>query len=191
MSLEELVSRLVALPMRPAVVAIEGHGSSGKSALAQQLSAQLDAVIVTGDDFYRVMPEEERAALTPEQGYRLYFDDERMRDEAIVPLKTGRPASYRRYGWEHGGGLGALVELPARPFVIVERTYVTRPELRPLYDFVVYVKTPPGLRQARITARRWPSEPAWPERWAAAELWFYRQEHPEDYADIIVSGASP
>nr|WP_092263219.1 AAA family ATPase [Deinococcus reticulitermitis] len=179
----------MALPTRPAMIAVEGHGGSGKSTLARKLAEHLDAVIITGDDFYRVMPEEERAALNPEQGYRLYFDDERMRDEALLPLKAGKPARYRQYNWEHGGGLGAVVELPACPFVIVERTYVTRPELRSLYDFIVYVKTPPAERQARLAARTW-DDPVWTARWEAAELWFHMQENPEEYADAVVSGAS-
>ncbi|WP_168734812.1 uridine kinase [Deinococcus sp. KSM4-11] len=190
MTVDALVSKIRALPRRPALIAVEGQGGSGKSTLAQRLAAALDGVVVTGDDFYRVMPEPERAALTPEEGYRRYFDDDRLRDEAIVPLKAGHPARYRRYNWEQGGGLGAWVDVPASPFVIVERTYVTRPELRGLYDFIVYVDTPTPMRMARLDARGWNGDSAWPARWEAAEVWFQQQERPQAYADAIVRGDS-
>ena len=46
------------------IVAVDGHSAAGKSAFADRLSQRVDASIVHGDDFYRVMDDSERERLT-------------------------------------------------------------------------------------------------------------------------------
>lgn len=77
--------------------AIDGHSAAGKSTFAAALAARLDAALVPGDDFYRVMNDEDRAQLSPSEGIERYFDWERMHSEVLVPLRAGRDAIYRRY----------------------------------------------------------------------------------------------
>jgi uridine kinase len=75
---------------RPLVIAIDGRSGAGKSTLARQVLAVVDAALVEGDLFYREMPHDQRAALTPEEAVANYFDWERLRDQALVPLRRGR-----------------------------------------------------------------------------------------------------
>ena len=84
------------------MVAIDGHSAAGKSTFAAALAARLDAALVPGDDFYRVMKNEERAQLSPSEGVERYFDWERMRAEVLVRLRDGRDAVYRPYDWGSG-----------------------------------------------------------------------------------------
>jgi hypothetical protein len=53
-------------------VAVDGHSAAGKSSFARMVVEGVDAVLVTGDDFYRVMGEADRGQLSPRQGIDRY-----------------------------------------------------------------------------------------------------------------------
>lgn len=128
---------------------------------------------MAGDDFYRVMEEQERSSLTPTEGVARYFDWERLRSEVLTPLRAGRPATYRRYDWGTNR-LGDTVSVMARGIVLIEGIYVTRPELIDAFALAVVVLTSDATRRARVYARR-ENPPTWIRRWEAAEdLYFER-----------------
>jgi hypothetical protein len=89
-----------------AVIAIDGPGGSGKSTLAAELSARMEGrgqvTVVHGDDFYRPMAAGGRLLVSPWDGYRLYFDWQRLRDQVLAPLVAGTPGRYQRYDWPTG-----------------------------------------------------------------------------------------
>jgi uridine kinase len=120
---------------------MDGGGGAGKSTLAREVAAIVDrSTIVEGDDFYRVMDEDERAALRPDTGYDRYFDSERLRDEVLVPLRARDPARYRRFDWDAAKRHGlttTVVEVKPHGVVIVEGVYCNRPELSELRPFCV------------------------------------------------------
>lgn len=71
------------------MLAIDGMSAAGKSTLATLVVEQLpDAELIRGDDFYRVMDNDERFTLSPEQGYRQDFDWQRLRREVLDPLRA-------------------------------------------------------------------------------------------------------
>jgi hypothetical protein len=59
-------------------------------------------VVVHGDDFYRPLPSAERLALDAAQGYRQYFDWERLRDQVLQPLRSGGVSRHQHYDWGSG-----------------------------------------------------------------------------------------
>lgn len=174
---------------RPVLVGIEGRSGSRKSFLSERLSKALGCSVIHGDDFYSVMPEDERAALTPEQGYALYFDWQRLRLEALNPLKARCTARFQRYDWERGSALKGWIRVAPAEVVIVEGVYLGRPELRSFFDVLVYISTPESERRQRLKARTW-DDPAWTARWDAAEGWYHDHHEPEEKAQFVVSGAS-
>ena len=91
-AIEDAVRALQAETNGPVVVAVDGHSASGKSTFAAALATRLAAAVVHVDDFYRDMPEVDRLALSASEGISRYFDWERLRAEALVPLAAGRPA---------------------------------------------------------------------------------------------------
>ena len=168
------------------VVAIDGMSTAGKSTLATAVAKALtDATLIPGDDFYRVMNDETRLLLTPEQGYHEDFDWQRLRDEVLVPLREGRPARYQRYDWSTGE-LGSWAVVESTRIVIVEGVYVSRPELRQLFDLVIWVEAPANTRFARQAQRD--DSPAWVDRWDRAEQFFVRTHDPAGTADLVVTG---
>ena len=169
------------------MVAIDGPGGSGKSVLASELGSVLKANIVQGDDFYRVMDEFDRLSLGPEQGYRQYFDWERLRGEVLEPLTTGQVARYRRFDWAQGQ-LGSIVAVALGNLTIIEGVYSFRPELRGYYDCSIYVDTPSKERLQRLKDRG--DSAMWIQRWTAAEDWYLAHELSKTDVDIVVSGAA-
>ncbi|HEY6418068.1 MAG TPA: hypothetical protein VIX59_03610 [Candidatus Binataceae bacterium] len=171
------------------VAAIDGAGGAGKSTLAAGIRHQLGELvsIVRGDDFYRPLHSDERAQLDAEYGYRNFFDWQRMRDEALVPLRAGTDTKYQPYDWL-SGQLRGWIEVKRKPIIVVEGVYSTRPELRDLIDVAVFVDTPRETRLARMQARA-QNETNWIERWMAAEDWYLEHVRPMETADFVVNGS--
>lgn len=168
------------------LIAVDGAGGSGKTTLAAALVDALGATIVHGDDFYRPMPDAQRERLTAEEGYRRYFDWERLRDQVLAPLHAGAPARYQRYDWLTGE-LGGWDDIRAGTTVIVEGVYTARPELAALYDLAVYVDTARETCLQRVRSRNENPE-AWIMRWRSAEDFYIDTTSPQTRAGLVVRG---
>jgi uridine kinase len=173
-----------------ALIAIDGMGGSGKSTLAAAVALLGSAVVVHGDDFCRPMDADERAGLTPAQGYDRYFDWERLRDEVLTPLTTGRDAAYRCYDWStQAVATDATRTVERNGIVLVEGVYTARPELADHYDLVVYVETPPDESMRRLRARGDDHGPIdWEARWRLAEEHYLTTTRPRERADLVIPG---
>jgi uridine kinase len=180
-----------------ALIGIDGTGGSGKSTLAEELAAVLrgpdDATTVTvvhGDDFYREMNGDERARLSPAEGYELYYDWERLREEVLAPLTSGYSGSYRRYDWPSGRiAPGELHRVPHTGYVIVEGVQTVRPELAGYYDLTVFVDAPFDVAMERMLARGHDHGPGdWEQRWQASEKYYFATTEPWKRLDITVKG---
>jgi len=177
---------------RSIVVALDGHSGAGKSTLAAAVAERIDAAVVHVDDFYRDMPESERLELTAEQGVDRYFDWERLRAEAIIPLGQRTRAQYRRFDWASGHGLTNDISLDPRDVVLLEGVYAARPEFEDLLDLKVLVELPDAAREqrraqrARSVSRDDPD--GWDARWNAAERHYFRVIRPQQTFDLIVRG---
>lgn len=181
----DLVSRQ---PRRPLVVAVDGASAAGTSTLAAAVGRRLAAGVVAGDDFYRDMPEERRRALTAAEGVDLYFDWQRLRREALGPLRAGRAARYRPFDWRAGAGLAEqVVEVAPTPVIVVDGVYSGRPELGDVVDVAVLVETPATERRRRLVARGHGNDAWWP-RWDAAENLYFATVRPPSSYDLVVPG---
>lgn len=173
---------------RPLVIALDGPSAAGTTTLAAVLARELYASVVHMDDFYRDMPHHQRWGLTAVEGVDLYFDWQRLRREALEPLKAGRPAPFRPYSWQPEGGLAVEpVTIAPADVVIAEGVYSARPELADLVDLAVPVETPAEERRRRMVARGHGSDEWWP-RWGAAEEYYFDAVRPRDSFDLIVPG---
>jgi len=188
-TIHEVTEALGALrSTRPTVlVAIDGPSGSGKSTLAAILAQRLGAMVVAGDDFYRVLEPADRLALGPEDGYRRYFDWERLQAQVLQPVRRGQVARYERFDWGLQR-LGAEVEVPALGVILVEGVYSFRPELRPFYDWSILVETPREERLKRMQARG-ENDENWIARWDASERWYFANALSHSDVDAVVSGA--
>lgn len=171
----------------PVTVGVDGHSAAGKSTFASRLTDHLNAALVNGDHFYRVMEPGERARLGPAEGVDLYYDWERMRDEALAPLYRGDTARYRPYDWDANTLGSRTITVAPRQVVIVEGLFVSRPDLDSINDLVVLIVADPQVRRGRQLARSDASD-TWLKRWDAAERWYFDHVRPPKRFDVIVNG---
>lgn len=167
------------------LLAIDGRGGVGKTTLASELSSRLDGAVVAVDDFHRVMNETTRYRLGPEEGCMQYCDWQRLRDQVLIPLRRNEPAEYERFDWVLRR-LGTLARAEPSGAVIIEGVGSFRPELRPFYDYSIYVETPRDLCLARLKVRGHNNE-EWIPRWSASEDWYIQHFDPKAAVDIVVS----
>jgi uridine kinase len=185
----ERVSNAIEGLARPvALVAIDGYSGSGKSTLARLLVERHRASLVHMDDFYRVIDPDVRATLTPAEGINQYFDWQRVRGEALEPLRRGDPARFQRYDW-NTNQLGLWQDVEPAGVVIIEGIYSARPELADLMDLRVLVQTPHTVRLERQLARN-ENSADWIARWAAAEQLYFDDILQRNPADLVVVGHS-
>ncbi|MCU1466065.1 MAG: family ATPase [Actinomycetia bacterium] len=148
--------------------------------------------MIHGDDFYRDMDDTDRRKLSAIQGVDRYFDWQRLRNEALLPLTCRKSARFGCFNWAVGHGLTPPVIVDAREIVIVEGVYSARPEFDDLLDLRVLVEVSDQLREQRRQARpRTVSRDdpqGWDALWDAAESVYFDTIRPRSAFDLIVTG---
>jgi uridine kinase len=164
------------------VLAIDGHGGSGKSTIAAAVARATGAALVHTDDFF--------TGASPAPGTRWpmasYYEWQRLRIQALEPLRAGRPASFRRFDWEAGSGLDGVVTVDPTCLIVVEGVFSASPELAGQVDRAVFVDTPEPERTRRLRRRIAPEE--WDDDWLRAERDYFLTRPPSSF-DLIVPGA--
>jgi len=173
---------------RPVVIAIDGPSCSGKSILATAVALRSGASVLEGDDFYRdTLPSlsaAQREAMSDVAVVDAVIDWERLRDEGLLPLRAGHPATFLPYDWNaNDGRLAPPRMIPAAEVIILEGVYAARPELADLIDLAVYLGADPGLRADRY-AEREADDPEWQRFWERGERHYFSVVRPPASFDI-------
>lgn len=163
------------------VVALDGHGASGKSTIAAEVSGRIAVALVHTDSFFR-LPSHSRPPRLED-----YYDWERMRSEALEPLRSGRSAVFSEFDWEHSR-LGEDTTVCWHPVVLLEGVFSAAPQLADLVDISVLVTAPEQVRLERLRRRISPEE--WDSGWLAAEEIYFSSVRPPSSFDLVVSGGS-
>ena len=178
--LDDLAARVVDLAAgaSPAVVALDGHGSSGKTTLAGRLAAALPgaAAVLHTDD------------LAWYQG--VFGWDEILLSDVLPVVRAGRPLRLRPPAWVARSRPGAI-ELPGDlGFLVVEGVGISRPSLVEALDVVVWVETDEPTRLARDLPRLAAGEvsPDSYAAWLAEENAYTTHSRPWERADLVVHG---
>jgi len=182
------------------VVAIDGHGASGKSTAAESLCATTGASLVHTDDFFVPSgqgvagpdrPGPWRAPATPaeETGRRLasYYEVIRLRLEALEPLRAGHEAVFHAFDCDSGAVSGEVTRVKPSSLVLLEGVYSAAPELGDLVDKAIYVDTPEPERLRRL--RRSVAPEDWDAEWLRAEKEYFTGTRPLESSDLVIRGA--
>ncbi|WP_342737394.1 uridylate kinase [Bradyrhizobium sp. B117] len=161
--LEKLATRLLRVSLgRPVRVAIDGRTASGKTTLADEIASRVRSkgcpVIRTSiDGFHRPRAERYARGRYSAEGY--YYD---ARDLAAVktlllaPLgpKGNRLYRTQSFDLENDLPIGQEPQLaPANAILIVDGTFLQRPELRDDWDVTIFVKTSEQTSEHRGVTR--------------------------------------
>lgn len=172
---------------QPIVVAIDGPSCAGKSILATAVALRSGASVLEGDDFYQTvlarLTVAQRAAMSDHAVVDAVIDWERLRDEALLPLRAGQSATFQPYDWgADDGRLAHLKTIPAADVIIVDGVYAARPELADLVDVAVYLGVDPQTRADRYAARH--NDPDWTRFWERGEAHYFGVVRPPASFDL-------
>jgi uridine kinase len=165
-------------------IAVDGHGGSGKSSLANWLAKKLNAEIIHTDDI--------AGWDNPLNWWPLVIE------QVFEPIQAGaKTLSYpRSKGWENHH-LEPVVGQPVTDIMILEGVSSLRKEFRPYLSLGIFVDTPEGICLGRGIARdlstgksREELDKIWQE-WLKDEDAYMERDRPAKYADIVIDGTRP
>lgn len=153
------------------LVAIDGPSSSGKTTLARDVAAELAAPTVHMDDLY--------------PGWEGLREATALVAAWIVePLRSGRPARYRRWDWK-SSRYAEWVQLPAADVVVLEGCGSgARPGADAL-SALVWVEADEAVRYVRGMSRDQGFAPFW-DLWAAQERELFVADGTRQRADLVI-----
>jgi uridine kinase len=188
--LDAVAERRAALD-RPIVIAIDGPSCAGKSILANAVALRAGGSVLEGDDFYRTalrkLSVAQREAISDAGVVDAVIDWERLRDEALLPLRARHPATFQPYDWNADDGrLAPPKTIPAADVIIIDGVYAARPELADLVDLAVYLGVDPQTRASRYAARN--NDPDWARFWERGEAHYFVHLRPPASFDLQLDG---
>jgi hypothetical protein len=160
---------------RTRIVGVDGRAGAGKSTLARLLVDRMDATLVPTDDF---------ASWDDLAGWWPRFEA-----EVLVPLRTGRDATYQVRDWigdEFGRSLGPWRTARWTPVVVVEGVTCTRREAAAALSYRVWVEAGEATRLARGLRRDGETHRDLWLAWQRQEDAFFAVDRPATRADLIV-----
>jgi hypothetical protein len=172
-----VVSAVGASLGRPAIVALDGRSSSGKTTLAHRLEQSIaGAVTVHTDDI---------------AWWDSFFGwADLLAGGVLGPIRRGQAVAFRPPAWDERGRPGAI-ELPGdASVVIVEGVGASRREIAHLLDAAVWVQSDLNAIERRNAARVAAGEtnPSVVARWMQEEFPFVADQRPWERALVVVAG---
>ena len=164
------------------IIAIDGSCTAGKTTLATALAEVYDCNVFHMDDFF----------LRPEQRTQKRFDEaggnvdyERFYEELLIPLKSGRPFSYRPFSCKTMT-LADSIHVEPKKLSIVEGTYSHHPYFHNPYDLTIFLTVSPELRHSRILERPAFLQEKFFNFWIPLEQAYFREFNIQEQADLIL-----
>jgi uridine kinase len=193
----QAIEPLRATVRRPIVVALDGGSGAGKSTIARRLAGLTRVATIPLDDFYQtVIPESAWSYKTVEQRLDGVFDWDRVRIEAIEPLRGGRAGRWHAFDFLRGLGTtgtyslkSEMTEVAPAPTILVEGAYSASPLLRDLIDVTVLIEAHNSTRQLRAAARerdRAKFLTDWHAIWDEVEAHYFHHVCPHESFDFVV-----
>ena len=164
------------------IVAIDGSCTSGKTTLATRLAEIYDCNVFHMDDFF-LRPEQRTQERYAEVGGNV--DYERFREEVLLPLKSGKPFSYRPFDCSTFT-LSDPVTVTPRKLNIIEGSYSHHPYFGDPYDLKILLTIPPELQQQRILQRPAFLHKRFFEEWIPMENRYFEKFRISDKCDVIL-----
>jgi uridine kinase len=186
----------------PTRVAVDGVTASGKSTLAREITAAVAAagrpvIHLTMDGYHHRREHRYRQGRSSARGY---YDDAydftAFADYVLIPLGAGGGWRYRERIIDLASDEPRdepLIEAPADAVVVVDGSFLQRPELAMHWDHRVFVNTRLDVARSRGTTRdselfggRSQAEQIYDTRYHAAARLYLESVHPAEQATLIV-----
>jgi uridine kinase len=167
-----------------AFIAVDGHGGSGKSHVANYLAHKLHAEIIHTDDF--------ASWDNPLNWWPLVIE------RVFRPIAGGATTlSYPRSKWWPDHQPEPMIDQPVTSIMILEGVSSLRKEFRTYLSFGIFVDTPEEIglergikRDASSGKPREEIVKLW-QQWLHEENIYLQRDQPKRYADLIIDGTKP
>ena len=161
----------------------------------------MEVALVPLDDLYQTsIPESEWPRRSVAERLARVFDWDRVRRDAIEPLRRGEPGRWRAFDFVRGLGEGGTyrlkneaTEIAPSPTILLEGAYSASPPLRDLIDLAVLVQVPIGVRHHRIAAREAGGDESatdwifdWHAIWDDVETYYFESVCPPASFDLVI-----
>jgi uridine kinase len=202
-TVDSVAAIICASPLpHPVRVAVDGISAAGKSTFAAELTDALAArrrptVHLTLDGYHHPRDHRYRRGRHSAVGY--YddaFDFAAFARHVLVPLGPGGDRRYRMrvHDLESDEQVDEpALEAPVDAVVVVDGSFLQRPELAPHWDWRIFVNTSPAVARARGLRRdaaalggRRKAETLYDTRYHAAADLYRRAVSPEEHADLVL-----
>lgn len=159
------------------VITIDGPAGSGKTTLANQLSAKLlGCPVVHMDDLYNGWKQDLIGELA-----------DRITNQILIPLSDQQPGHYLRYDW-HLGKFAESVIVSATNFLILEGVGSGHPKLHDRASLNIWVEANPQVLLGRLIKRDGQALQDELVKWQAHEARYFEQMSIKQLADVALSG---
>ena len=166
------------------LIAIEGGSASGKTTLGELLHSVYGCPVFHMDDFF-LRPEQRTEARFAQPGGNV--DRERFLEEALIPLREGKPVDYRRFDCATFT-IAPPQRIEPATLNIVEGAYSMHPDLAPYYDLSVFLPISAEKQRERILKRNAPAHAKqFFDRWIPFEQRYFDALDVQDRCDLILS----
>ena len=164
------------------LVAIEGSCTAGKTTLSRLLEAEFDCNVFHMDDFF-LRPEQRTPERFGEAGGNV--DYERFKEEVLLPLKSGKPFSYRPFDCGTFQLTDPVSVMPKK-LTIIEGTYSLHPYFRDVYDLKIRLTISPELQRQRILERPEFLHQRFFEEWIPMEAAYFDHFRIREQGDLLM-----
>lgn len=172
----------------PLIVALDGKSGVGKTEIAKEVANRLGAVNVLCDDFFTGGDNDYWAKQTTQYQIDNVIDWKRIKNEVVIPLKSGKKATWHPFNWKTFKGLSPEV-IVANPkkVVILDGAFSNRPELRDVVDFSVLVEAPREVHVSRVKQREGEKySEDWHKTWEEGMEYYFEKISPPESFDLVV-----
>jgi uridine kinase len=158
---------------RGRLLCIDGPAGSGKTTLADEITALTGAPVVHMDNLY--------------EGWDGLPRIDTQLDRLLRPLSRNRPGSYRRWDWYAERWAEVVVVAPA-PLLVLEGVGSGSRSHAGLITVLAWVEAPPDLRLRRGLARDGVELDEHLRAWAEAEQEHFARDDTRARAGIVIDG---
>jgi uridine kinase len=171
----------------PFLLAVDGKCASGKTSLAAELGAALNAPQIHADDFY-LPPNARSYTQTP----AAHMDISRLEAEVLKPACAGGRIAFRPYSCrEDKMPAPVMIETKNAPLIIIEGCYSLHPRLMPYYNYSLFMTVGPAAQRRRLIKRG--GAAAWAafrDIWIPAEEFYFSSFNIAARADYTIDTAA-
>lgn len=174
--LADRIERLAGV-VRPAIIGLNGHSSSGKTTLGRQVAATLPgcAVLHTDDLAWH---------------HGVFSWDRLLIDDVLPVVRSGAPLSFRPPAWVTRSREGAIAVPGDLHYLILEGVGATQASVRGELAVAIWVETDEPTRLARDAERVAAGEISAHSYagWMAEENAYVTADRPWEHADLVING---